>query len=60
MKVNSYGQRFLEEMGRGLGYSEDDMPEVKDIEIVRTYHIPVWEYNGMTKEEYYGSGELLG
>ena len=42
MKVNSYGQTFLEEIGRGLGYTEDDMPEVKDIEIVRTYHIPVW------------------
>ena len=53
MKVNSYGQTFLEDVGRELGYSEDDMPEVKDIEIVRTYLIPVWEYNGMTKKEYY-------
>ena len=53
MKVNSYGQTFLEEIGRELGYSEDDMPEFKDIEIVRTYHITVWEYNGMTEEEYY-------
>ena len=53
MKVNSYGQKFLEDIGRELGYSEDDMPKVKDIEVVRVYHIPVWEYNGMTKEEYY-------
>ena len=53
MKINSYEQDFLEQLGRELGYTENDMPEIKDIEIVKTYHIPVWEYNGMTKKEYY-------
>ena len=51
MKVNSYEQGFLEQMGRELGYTEDDMPEIKDIEIVKTYHIPVWEYKGMTEKQ---------
>ena len=52
-KANEYQQTFLETVGRQLGYNEDNMPEFKDIEIVMSFRIPVWEYAGKTKEEYY-------
>ena len=52
-KISDYEANFLESIGRDLGYDSDNLPEFKDIEIVIAYHIPVWEYNGMTKEEYY-------
>ena len=34
-------------------FDEYNLPKLKDIEIITAYHIPVWEYNGMTEEEYY-------
>ena len=52
-KISDYEANFLESIGRDLGYDSDNLPKIKDIEIVITYHIPVWEYNGMAKEEYY-------
>jgi hypothetical protein len=52
-KISDYQQNFLETLGFDLGYDENNMPKMKDIEVVISYHIPVWEYNGMTKEEYY-------
>jgi hypothetical protein len=52
-KISDYEANFLESIGRDLGYDSDNLPEFKDIEIVIAYHIPVWDYNGMTKEEYY-------
>ena len=56
-KANEYQQTFLETVGRQLGYNEDNMPEFKDIEIVMSFRIPVWEYAGKTKEEYYGNDD---
>ena len=52
-KVEDYGKHFLENGGRNLGYDEDNMPKVKDIEVVMSLHIPIWDYNGKTEEEYY-------
>ena len=52
-KISDYEANFLESIGRDLGYDSDNLPEIKDIELVITYNIPVWEYKGMTKEEYY-------
>ena len=52
-KVSDYEANFLESIGRDLGYNSDNLPELKDIELVITYNIPVWEYNGMTEHEYY-------
>jgi len=56
-KVEDYGKHFLENGGRNLGYDEDNMPKVKDIEVVMSLHIPIWDYNGKTEEEYYAEGE---
>ena len=52
-KIADYQGYFLENGGRKLGYDEDNMPEMKDIEVVMTFHIPIWDYNGQTEEEYY-------
>ena len=56
-KIADYGQYFLENGGRKLGYDEKTMPEAKDIEVVMAFHIPIWDYNGLTEEEYYGGSE---
>tara|TARA_R100000656_G_C3891299_1_gene116638 strand:+ start:237 stop:434 length:198 start_codon:yes stop_codon:yes gene_type:complete len=53
-KMGDYAQEFLEDAGYSLGYDENNMPEFKDIEIVRTFNIHVWEYKGLTEYEYYG------
>ena len=52
-KISDYEVNFLESIGRDLGYDSDSLPEIKDIELVITYNIPVWEYKGMTEEEYH-------
>ena len=64
--MSDYQTYFLESGGINLGYDENSMPKRKDIEVVLKYSVPIWEYRGLTKEEYYskqffetGSGELL-
>ena len=52
-KIADCGEYFLENGGRKLGYDEKSIPELKDIEIVISHKIPVWDYNGQTEEEYY-------
>jgi len=59
-KLMSYAQEFLETIGDQLGYDEQNLPEFKDIEMVWRHHIPIWEYNGLTEEEYYGVDENEG
>ena len=56
-KIADYGEYFLENGGRKLGYDEKSMPEPKDIEVIMTFGVPVWDYNGLTEEEYYGGSE---
>ena len=53
-EIKTYAQEFLDNIGYELGYDTNNMPELKDIEIVWAYRVPVWEYNGMSNEEYYG------
>ena len=59
-KLMSYAQDFLDEVGYGLGYSEKNLPEFKDIQMVWRHHIHIWEYKGITEEEYYGVDENEG
>ena len=49
----SYAQDFLEAVGNDLGYDESNLPEFNDIQMVWRHHIPIWDYKGMTEEEYY-------
>ena len=53
-KLDDYAQDFLDRVGYSLGYDINTLPEFKDIDIVWMYNITVWDYNGMTEEEYYG------
>ena len=55
-KTKEQAQEFLDNVGYQLGYSEDNMPEFKDIDVVWTHRVPIWEYKGMTEEEYYWGG----
>ena len=55
-KTKGYAQEVLDNVGYQLGYSEDNMPEFKDIDVVWTHRVPIWEYKGMTEEEYYWGG----
>ena len=56
-KLDDYAQDFLDRAGYRLGYDINTLPEFKDIDIVWMYNITVWDYNGMTEEEYYGGNE---
>ena len=53
-KLCDYAQDFLDRQGYSLGYDINTLPEFKDIDVVSRYNISVWDYNGITKEEYYG------
>ena len=57
-KIADYQEYFLENGGRKLGYDENNMPEMKDVEVVMTFHIPIWDYNGQTEEEYYSNKKV--
>ena len=56
-RIIEYATSFLEHGGKDLGYDELNMPKLKDFEIVLSFHIPIWEYNGMEKSEYYGKNK---
>ena len=45
---------FLENGGYELGYNEREMPDVDDINMVLQRGVKVWEYRGVSEQEYYG------
>ena len=46
---------FLQENGYKLGYDWDNLPSLKDFDIIIESNIPVWEYRGYESErKYYG------
>ena len=55
--MKEYVQDFLDSCGYELGYDMNILPEFSHIEYVRDYNVPVWDYNGKTKEEYYGGAK---
>ena len=56
-KTAEITEEFLNNGGSGLGYDETNLPKIRDIEIVLNYNVRVWEYNGMTENEWYGVNE---
>jgi|TARA_R100000781_G_scaffold26155_2_gene19250 hypothetical protein len=52
-KTKDYTQEFLDSVGYDLGYSEGNLPEFKDIDVVWAFRVPVWEYHGQKEHEYY-------
>ena len=51
---------FLENGGYDLEYDEWNMPKLEDLDAVLDEEIVVWEYLGMTEEEYYRVLNLKG
>ena len=58
MSIKDYLSDFLDSTGRELGYSESDAPELDSIPNIIRERIYVWEYHGLTKEQYYGNIDL--
>ena len=52
--VSDKAMEFLENGGYDLEYDEWNMPKLEDLDAVLDEEIVVWEYLGMTEEEYYG------
>ena len=49
---------FLENGGYELGYNEREMPDVDDINMVLQRGVKVWEYRGVSEQEYYGGQKI--
>lgn len=45
---------FLDNGGRYLGFDENNLPDLKDFQLVLMQGVKVWEYHGKTEIEYYG------
>ena len=45
---------FLDNGGYELGYNESEMPDIDDLNIVLQRGIKVWDYKGVSEQEYYG------
>ena len=55
-KMKGYIQEFIDnEKSNKLGYDEYNLPKLSDMTRVLSHNIPVWEYNDMSEEEYYGA-----
>ena len=52
-EIKNHMQNFLDEVGYSLGYDEKNLPTLHDIDIIWANRVHVWEYNGMTEDEYY-------
>ena len=59
-KTFSYAQDFLDDGGDELGFSVQDLPHLEDMSAILEHSVKVWEYHGVSEEEYYGGGEWLG
>ena len=53
-KMGDYLQDWLNEGGYDLGYSENNLPAIIDMKLILEHSVKIWEYNGLTKREYYG------
>ena len=52
-KIKEKLDDFLINGGLRLGYNTDSMPSLEHLDIVLDYGVWVWEYNGMTEQEYF-------
>ena len=48
---------FLDNGGRDLDYDEYTYPKLEDMDSVLDHRIPVWDYFGKSKKEYYGGND---
>tara|TARA_R100000808_G_C2152923_1_gene162697 strand:- start:4262 stop:4456 length:195 start_codon:yes stop_codon:yes gene_type:complete len=59
-KIVDTAQSFLDNGGKSLGYDIGNLPVLNDLDVVLQYGIWIWEYNGMTEEEYYSIDPFEG
>ena len=52
-KMGDAVAEFLYKGGRDLGYHDDKLPKLEDMDVILHLNIKVWEYFGKTEEEYY-------
>ena len=52
-KMGDAVAEFLYKGGRDLGYHDDKLPKLEDMDVILHLNINVWEYFGKTEEEYY-------
>ena len=55
-KIADAVEDFLDNGGRELGYSSNNLPDLDDFQLVLQQLVKVWEYYGVTEYEYYGGG----
>ena len=53
-RVYEHAEEFLDAGGYDLGYSENNLPAIIDMKLILEHSVKIWEYNGLTKREYYG------
>ena len=51
---------FLDNGGFDLDYDEFTLPKLDDMDMILKERVPVWEYKGMSEDEYYGIDENEG
>tara|TARA_R110002020_G_scaffold213630_1_gene420517 strand:- start:1141 stop:1437 length:297 start_codon:yes stop_codon:yes gene_type:complete len=51
MKIQDKMMEFLENKGYELGYHENLMPHINDLDIVAKNNVQVWEYMGYRSEK---------
>ena len=51
---------FLDNGGFDLDYDEFNLPKLDDMDVKLENNVHVWEYRGMSEEEYYGIDENEG
>ena len=57
MKMKAAIEDFLDNGGRDLGFNEENLPDIDDFQVVLQQMVLVWDYLGVTKEEYYGGNK---
>ena len=45
---------FLNNGGLNLGYQDNELPKLDDMDMILKNNVPIWEYKGKTEKEYYG------
>ena len=51
---------FLNDGGYDLDYDEWNLPKLDDMDIILENNVHVWEYRGVTEEEWYGIDQTEG
>ncbi len=45
---------FLDNGGFDLDYDEFNLPKLDDMDLILENNVHIWDYKGMSEEEYYG------